>query len=102
VTGSLAARGIDQPQLGQVAILAVAWVVPFGDEQPGEHAGFAQQPLEALMRRRLPPVRGATPIGVDAGRLDADQELPASFAAIQFPDRPGGAQRRLVLGQTHE
>ena len=56
IAGGLAARRIDEPQLGHVAILAVAWIVPLGDQQAGEDAGLAQQPLEALMRRRLPAV----------------------------------------------
>jgi hypothetical protein len=97
VTRGLAARGIDQPQLRRVSILAVLRLFLFRDEQPSEDAGFAQQPLESLMRRRLPSVSGTSRIRIDARGLHADQELPTLIARLQFPDSPGRAQRRVVL-----
>ena len=65
----------------------------------GEDAGFAQQPLEALMRRCLPAGERPALIGVDARRFDANQKLPGPGATAELCDRLGRAQGRVVLGQ---
>ena len=52
------------------------------------------------MRRRLPAIERAALIRIDAGALDADEELPALLAVAELGDRPGWLQRRVVLRQT--
>ena len=74
----LARRRIDQPQFGRISVFTILAFLLFGDEQPGEYAGLAQQTLEALMRRRLPAFQRAARIGIDARRLDAHQQLQLS------------------------
>ena len=80
----LAARRVDEPKF------AVA------DHHPGQHAGLAQQPLEPLLRCRLPALDGAAFVGIGAGRLQPDQKLPRRVA-IEALHRPVGRQRRVVL-----
>jgi hypothetical protein len=53
MAGSLSAWGIDQPKLRTIPDLAVRAFVPFGNQQTGKDVGIAQQPLEALVRRRV-------------------------------------------------
>lgn len=72
------------------------------DHGAGEHFRVAQQPLEALLRRRLPAVERAALVGIDAAWLDAHQELPASLGGLRRGDRPGWGQRRRVLGQRNQ
>ena len=82
--GGLALRGVDQAQL------VVA------DQHADEHAGLAQQPLEALMRARLPAIGLTAAIGIDAAGLEANQKLPGRIVAEAL-DRPVGLQRGVVL-----
>ena len=69
----LAARGVDQPE----------FVV--GDEEADRDLLFAQEALEALVRRRLPAFERAALVGLHARGLDADEDLPA---AVRVGDRP--------------
>ncbi len=85
--GGLAARGVDEADL----------LVP--DENAGADAALAQQPLETLVRRRLPAVSRAALAGIDVRRLDGDQELPAVGAGRGL-QRPIGLEQRIVLGQS--
>ena len=78
VTRCLTARRIDQSQR------------MVGDQQTGEDACVAQQPLEALMRRRLPPLEGASRIRVDTRWLYANEELPSRPSFAQLGYRPCG------------
>ena len=78
------------------------YVVLLSDEQPGEDARLAQQPLEALMRRRLPAFERAARIRIDAGRLDPHQQLPALYRQrpIRRPPRSGSEScRDLAVGR---
>lgn len=72
MTGRLAPRRVGQPQS----------VV--GDHQADEHAGFTQEALEPLLRRRLPPVQARPLIRIDAGVLDANEQLPLAGAIAQL------------------
>ena len=85
----LAARRIDQAEFGIGANLAILALIPLRNQQPGKDAGVAQQPLETLMRRRLPAVERVPGIGIDTGRFDAHEKLPAAIALPEFGDRPG-------------
>ena len=80
-------------------VRAVRSAIPLGKKNSGEDAGFAQQPLEALMRRCLPAGERPALIGVDARRFDANQKLPGPGATAELCDRLGRAQGRVVLGQ---
>ena len=69
----LPARRIDEAQFA------------VGQQKSGRHAGLAQQPLELLMRRCLPAFERAALIGVHAGALEPNQDLPA---LVGFGHRP--------------
>ena len=103
IAGRLAARRIDKAQFRQIAIAALLAVVALGDHQAGEDATLAQQPLEALVRRRLPSGNRTARVRIDAGRLYAHQQLPGltrGSGPAQLLDRPSGLKRRVVLRQT--
>ena len=59
------------------------------EQNPGAHAGFvlAQQPLEALVRRRLPAGERAALIRRDARLLDADEQCRPAFRIDHRPMR---------------
>lgn len=98
----LAARRIDQAKLGIAPNLAILSVVPLGDQQAGKDAGVAQQPLETLMRRRLPAIKGIPGVRIDAGRLDPHEKLPAAIAVSELGDGPCRPKCRAVLWKRHE
>ncbi len=81
-------------------ILTVLALVLLSDEQPDKNTGFAQEPLEPLMRRRLPAFERGAPIRIDAGRLNSDQQLPGRIASTQLGNRPGRAQSGVVIWQS--
>ena len=95
----LAARRIDQAKLGIVPNLAILPFIPLRNQQAGKDAGVAQQPLETLMRRRLPAVEGVPGIGIDTWRLDAHEKLPAAISLPEFGDSPGGPKCRAMFRQ---
>jgi hypothetical protein len=66
VTGSLAARSIDEPQLRQVAIASILAGIALGDEKARKDAALAEEPLEALVRRCFPAFQRAARIGIEA------------------------------------
>jgi hypothetical protein len=68
----------------------------FGDQDAHQHAGLAQQALEALMRARFPTVSLAAAIGLGARGLQSDQHLPGRVLAEAL-DRPVWKERRVVL-----
>ena len=98
----LAARRIDQAKLGIVPNVAVLPFIPLGNQQTGEDAGVAQQPLETLMRRRLPAVERVPGIGIDTWRLDTHEKLPVAISLPEFGDRPGRPKCRAMFWQRDE
>ena len=71
----LAARGLYEPQFA------------IGQQQAGRHSGFAQQPLQLLVWRRLPAFERAAPLGLDTWRLNPDEDLPTLFRIGHSPMR---------------
>src|SRR5260370_18348604 len=65
-----------------------------GPQDAGRRACFAQQPLQLLVRRRLPSRECATRFGFDAALLDADEDLPA---VVRVGHGPMGAQIGIAL-----
>ena len=67
-------------------------------QHAGQDAGLAQQPLEALVRRRLPAVERAARVGIDARGSDPHQQLPALACAATSPPRSAPAWCRARAG----
>ena len=88
VTRCLAGRRIDEPHRLLCA------------DEAGRYAGFAQQPLEADLRRRRPTVdRGIDRIVERGPRgLNADQQLRGTFPVYHLPGR---FERYRQLGQAN-
>src|SRR4051794_36492888 len=68
-----------------------------GDHQPCGDTGLAQQPLETLMRGRLPSTKRATLIGIDARPFQPDKYLPRMLATRGIEDGPIGRKCRVIL-----
>jgi hypothetical protein len=51
------------------------------------------------MSGRLPAAQRVTLVGVDAGGLDAHEQLPGPDRFAEFLHRPGGTERCCLLGQ---
>ena len=66
------------------------------------HAAVPEQALEPLMRCRFPAVGTATPIRVDARRLDPNEQLPTLTGVAEFGDGPGRLKNCAVLRQADE
>ena len=84
----LALGGVDEAQLA------------VGHEHADEHAGLAQQALEALVRRRLPALLRAV-VRFGAGGLEADEQLPGRVGAETL-DGEVGREGGVVLGHGNE
>ena len=69
----LAARGVNDTQFA------------VGQEEAGRHAGFAQQPLQLLVRCRLPAFERAALVRDRRRALDPNEDLPALIGVGHRP-----------------
>jgi hypothetical protein len=81
----LAVRSLNEPQFA------------VGQQEAGGHAGFAQQPLQPLMRRGLPALQRAARLGFHARCFDPHEDLPT---LVRVCHRPMWAQLRVALLHT--